>query len=77
MRGVNVADTIACKVIGPAKIDGVSAPDTVELDPEVTNVGALVDAGHIQLPKATGLEAADGAKPPASPRSGAKAPRES
>lgn len=45
-----MAEKIKCKVIGPAQVDGVAAPGTVVLDPEVYNIEALVYAGHIEDP---------------------------
>ncbi|GIH76140.1 hypothetical protein [Planobispora longispora] len=51
-----MAEKIKCKVIGPAEVDGVAAPGTVELDPDVVNIGALVYAGHIEVPKSVDLD---------------------
>jgi hypothetical protein len=41
------------KVIGPCAVDGVEPGGTVELDPAVVNIAALVDAGHVEPAKAT------------------------
>jgi len=50
-----VAEKIKCKVIGPAEVDGVAPGGTVELDPDVTNIEALVYAGHVEVPKSVDL----------------------
>lgn len=39
-------------VIGPRRINGVTKGRTVDLDPAVYNINALIDAGHIK-PKPT------------------------
>lgn len=64
------------KVIGPAIVGGVSAPDTVDLDeyeiaPGKTNIDALVESGCIEAPKAkTESEDAKPAKPEPKPKDG-------
>lgn len=42
-------NTVKVKVVGSNAVAGVYAPGEVELDPEVTNIPALVSAGHVQL----------------------------
>jgi hypothetical protein len=58
-------EKIRAEVIGPCPIDGVPPGGTVDLDPTVTNVGALVTGGHIRLSKtaAKQLDNADGPSP--------------
>ncbi len=41
--------TVRAKVIGPNAISGVNAPGEVTLDPEETNIPALVQSGHVEL----------------------------
>ncbi len=46
-----MADTVKCTVIGDREINGVPKGGTVELDPDETNIDALVSGGHIELSK--------------------------
>lgn len=41
------------QVVGSLPIADVTAPDVVDLDPETTNIQALIDAGHIAEIKET------------------------
>lgn len=45
-------DRIRATVTGPNEVAGVAPGGTVELDPELVNVAALVEGGHVQLTKA-------------------------
>lgn len=49
-----MAETVKCTVIGPCPIVGIDGKDvntggTVELDPDQTNVQALIDGAHVEL----------------------------
>jgi len=48
--------TVKAKVVGPNPICGVHTGNTVEIDTDLYNVSALVDAGHIELSKQTEVE---------------------
>lgn len=37
------------RVIGPFEVDGKSKGEIIDLDPEVYNIQALVDGGHVEL----------------------------
>jgi hypothetical protein len=59
-----VAETVKCTVIGPAPIVGVDGQDVntggvVELDPEYTNIQALIEGGHVEPARKTGAKAID------------------
>lgn len=56
-----MAEKVRCTVVGPAEVDGVAAPGTVELDPDVYNIGALVEAGHVEVSPPTDPAPDDGA----------------
>lgn len=47
-------ETVKCTVTGPCPIVGTDGKDvphggTVELDPEQTNIPALIEGGHVEL----------------------------
>lgn len=49
-----MAETVRCTVTGPCPIVGVDGKDvnlggTVELDPDQTNIQALIYGGHVEL----------------------------
>jgi len=46
---VNRKDKVKVKVVGPNVVGGVEAPGTVELDPDETNIPALVESGQVEL----------------------------
>lgn len=46
------AEKVRAKVIGPRRVGGVEPGGTVDLDPSEVNIGALVEAGHIEISKA-------------------------
>lgn len=53
-----MAETVRCEVIGPCPIVGVDGKDVptggvVELDPEQTNIQALIDGEHVKLANKT------------------------
>lgn len=59
-----MAETVKCTVIGPCPIVGVDGKDvnpggTVELDPAVTNVQALIDGGHVEPARKTDAKTID------------------
>jgi hypothetical protein len=59
-----VAETVKCTVIGPCPIVGVDGKDvntggTVELDPERTNVQALIDGQHVELARKSDAKTLD------------------
>lgn len=59
-----MAETVKCTVTGLCPIVGVDGKDvnpggTVELDPAVTNVSALVDGGHVELARKTDAKTLD------------------
>lgn len=71
-----MADKIKCKVIGTSEVDGVAPGGTVELDPDVVNIEALVYAGHVEVPKSVDvdkLSAPTPDVPPAGDAAGRKA----
>lgn len=36
------------RVVGPFEVDGKSKGEVVDLDPEVINIPALIEGGHIE-----------------------------
>lgn len=49
-----MAETVSCTVIGPCPIVGADGKDVnpggvVELDPDITNIPALIEGGHIRM----------------------------
>lgn len=52
------SDKVRARVIGSHEVAGVAAGGTVDLDPAEVNVPALVEAGHIEIPKSAGRAAA-------------------
>lgn len=44
-----MADTIKCKVIGTQEIDGVAPGGFAELDPQMVNIRALIEAGLVEV----------------------------
>jgi hypothetical protein len=43
---------VRCKVVGPWPVLDVEAPGEVDLDADVYNIDALVQAGHVEILKA-------------------------
>jgi hypothetical protein len=59
-----VAEAVKCTVIGPCPIVGVDGKDvntggTVELDPAVTNIPALITGGHVELARKMDVKTLD------------------
>ena len=52
------SDKVRARVIGTCEVAGTSPGGTVDLDPAEVNVAALVEAGHIEVPKSAGRSAA-------------------
>lgn len=60
------------EVIGDQEVDGVGKGGTVELDPDVVNIPALVQAGHVRPASRAAEEAAQpGTQSAGQPGSGA------
>lgn len=54
---------VRATVVGSCRVAGVEPGGTVELDPELVNVPALVEGGHIELQDTPAAAPAPGAKP--------------